>query len=599
MIKSIVSIISIVKQLNYILSKKQKREGAFVFLCIVIGSGLELLSISVVYPFLQMLTNTEMLKEKWYIQLICRFFVIKNENVILLMLALAIILVYLLKNALLIAIAYVQSDFSAKIYQELSTKMLESYLKRPYSFFINTNSSLMLRGISIDINGVYNIISNLFVLFSEVLTVAILAIYLAFIDCLMLIMALSIALICMSAIILGFKGKLKRAGEDIRKAAAEKNQYAYQAINGIKEIMVLNRTEQFVARYKDAALLEQKAVCNSSFFSACPDRVLEGICISGFIGIICIRIATGVELNTFVPTIGTFAMAAFRMLPSISKISTRINNLFFYQQHLQDTYYNIKEVNDHEEKVTKYIANKQIGVDINPREIHFDKYINLKNINFRYENSYQNVLSNLSICIKKGDAIALIGASGAGKTTLAEVVLGLLKPQEGTVELDGVDISAIPKQWSKIIGYVPQGVFLIDDTIRCNVAFGLKKHDISDEKVWEALRKAQLKDFVEKLPEGLDTIVGECGVKFSGGQRQRIAIARALYENPDILVLDEATSALDNETEMAVMESIDALRGSKTLIIVAHRLTTIRNCDIVYEIKDGIAIEKNKNEIFG
>lgn len=212
-------------------------------------------------------------------------------------------------------------------------------------------------------------------------------------------------------------------------------------------------------------------------------------------------------------------------------------------------------------------------------------------------NAKEAVLTNTFLCINKGESVAFIGSSGAGKTTLADIIMGLLKPQEGSVEMDGIDIFSIPHQWAKIIGYVPQSVFLIDDTVRRNVAFGLKEEDISDEKVWSALGQAQLKEFVEGLPAGLDTIVGERGVKFSGGQRQRVAIARALYEDPDILVLDEATSALDNETETVFMESIDALQGSKILIIVAHRLTTIRNCDRIYEITDGIAIERKKEEV--
>ena len=199
--------------------------------------------------------------------------------------------------------------------------------------------------------------------------------------------------------------------------------------------------------------------------------------------------------------------------------------------------------------------------------------------------------------INKGESIAFIGASGSGKTTLADMLLGLFKPQSGSIIVDGTDIYSIPHEWAKTIGYVPQSVYLIDDTIKANVAFGIPEDMVQEDKVWDAISKAQLGDFVSGLPNGINTVVGERGVKFSGGQRQRIAIARALYENPEILILDEATSALDTETENAVMESIDALIGQKTLIIIAHRLTTIRNCDRVYEIKDGIAFERQKEEV--
>ena len=215
---------------------------------------------------------------------------------------------------------------------------------------------------------------------------------------------------------------------------------------------------------------------------------------------------------------------------------------------------------------------------------------------FSYESRDLTVLSNLNMTIKKGTSVAFIGSSGAGKTTLADIILGLLTPQSGYVHMDGKDVYAMPEQWAQIIGYVPQNVFLIDDTVRNNVAFGLQ--DVDDQLIWEALEGAQLKEFIEALPYGLDTIVGERGVKFSGGQRQRIAIARALYNNPRILVLDEATSALDNDTENAVMEAVEALQGKMTLIIVAHRLTTIRNCDKIYEIKKGKAILRDKAEVF-
>ena len=233
------------------------------------------------------------------------------------------------------------------------------------------------------------------------------------------------------------------------------------------------------------------------------------------------------------------------------------------------------------------------------KDVHFEQELRVKKICWKYSEGTEYILNNLDLNIQKGQSIAFIGNSGAGKTTLADIILGLLKPQSGQVTLDGKDIFSIGKEWGNIIGYVPQAVYLTDDSIRKNIAFGIKEDDIDETRVWNALEQAQLKEFVESLDEQLDTKVGERGVRFSGGQRQRVAIARALYENPDILVLDEATAALDNETESAVMESIEALQGKITLIIIAHRLTTVRKCDKIYEITNGVAVERKKSEIFG
>ena len=229
--------------------------------------------------------------------------------------------------------------------------------------------------------------------------------------------------------------------------------------------------------------------------------------------------------------------------------------------------------------------------------VRFMESLRIDKVCWTYPKSDKQVLKDLSITIKKGESVGLIGPSGAGKTTLSDIILGLFKPQSGSVFMDGIDIYTIPGEWSSIIGYVPQSVYLTDDTIKNNIGFGTDENEIDDERVWHALEQAQLKDYVMSLPDKLETFVGERGIRFSGGQRQRIAIARALYYNPDILVLDEATSALDNETEKAIMESIDSLQRHKTLIIVAHRLTTLRNCDKIYEIKDGIAKEVNKKEV--
>ena len=421
-----------------------------------------------------------------------------------------------------------------------------------------------------DVNGVFNIISNIFKLLAELLKCGAITSLLLIVDFSMAVGIVGLAGICLVAVTLGFKRIMSDMGHQQREAGRNCSKHTYQAINGIKEITVMRRRENFVKQYDKAADLRRETNLAYNFITACPNRIVEAVCIGGIMAVVCIRIANGADMAEFVPQLGTFAVAAFQILPSISNISAYVSGLVFYRPTLEEAYNNITEARD------------------------------VENIVWHYHNSdKKNILNGLSLEIKKGQSVALIGASGAGKSTLADVILGLLPPQEGTVNVDGKSIYEIPNEWAKMIGYVPQSVFLIDDTIRNNVSFGLLPEEIDDKKVWGALEQAHLAEFVRSLPRGIDTIVGERGVRFSGGQRQRVAIARALYYNPEILVLDEATSALDTETENAVMESIDALQGKKTLIIVAHRLTTIRNCDRIFEIVEGKAVEREKSEVFG
>lgn len=587
---------SIFGQLRYVLDKGQRQGALVVLLCMIMSSGMELLGVSAIYPFLQMILDADAIQTKWYVQCIRSVDSDISEKGVLIIMGIAIMLIYIVKNLLLLFSTYMQNRYAANMQKENTIKVLDAYLKRNYEFFLNTNSSVILRGIGADVSGVYQILLSCFTLVAEMLNVILLGIFLFTTDLFITVSAMVLAGVSFFAIIFGFKGKMKRAGLNMRQSNAQKNQYSYQAVMGIKEITVLDRRNQFIDQFKAAAELEAKTSLTNGFLTACPDRILEGVCIAGFMGIVCIEIAMGKDLNTFIPVLGTFAMGAFRILPSISKLSSRINQIVFFRPCLQSTYDNLKEISQYEEENAGAFEERKTYIK---ERISFQNCLEIKNISWKYLNAQNNVLQGLSLTIHKGESVAFIGASGAGKTTLADVIMGLLPPQAGSVEMDGIDIFSIPHQWSRVIGYVPQSVFLIDDTVRSNVAFGLKKEDVSDDKIWAALGEAQLKEFVEGLPHGLDTIVGERGVKFSGGQRQRIAIARALYENPDILVLDEATAALDTETENAVMESIDALQGSKTLIIVAHRLTTIRNCDKIYEIKDGVAVERRKEEVLG
>jgi ABC-type multidrug transport system fused ATPase/permease subunit len=291
--------------------------------------------------------------------------------------------------------------------------------------------------------------------------------------------------------------------------------------------------------------------------------------------------------------LATFALAAFRILPSIGKISAGFNQLIYSCPALNATYNNLQEVANFKKRTRiqpQAIGNRE-------EKLAFREKIEIKDITWQYPNSDKIVIEDLSLTIPKGKSVALIGESGAGKSTLADILLGLLVPEQGDILVDGVSVYREMDSWKRTVGYVPQAVFLTDDTIRHNIAFGIAEQDIDEKKIERAVRQAQLEQTIKELPNGMDTILGERGIRFSGGQRQRVAIARALYNDPDILILDEATAALDNNTENAVMEAIDALHGYKTLVIIAHRLTTIRNCDEIYEIGDGKAVRRTKEEV--
>lgn len=593
--KNIKTLIDMIKQLNTIITAKQKRESVVLFCIVFIGALFELLGVSVIFPFIESILNVEELAEKWYIKPIVDLLHINNNITLITCMGIAIIVVYIVKNVYLSFSMYVQYSFRYNFQKQLSVRTLMAYLKRPYSYFLNINSAEVLRSINGDVIGVFGIYEYFFKMLSEILTVALIAGLLIYTDAIMALGLIILSAVCFLGVTGLFRWLLKGAGERQRNADMETSKIAYQSINGIKEINVMKRNSFFVNHYETAYERKAKAERLSTFLGGCPERIIEMVCISGMIGMVCVRIQFGVNPVEFVPKLAAFAVAAFKILPAISKMIGYISGLIYQRPALEAAYNNFREIEEFEKLSKDYMISK--SSIINRENISFRDTIEIKAVSWKYPNARKNVLTGLDLTIKKGQAIALIGTSGAGKTTLSDIVLGLFMPQAGEVLVDGVDIYSIPHEWARMIGYVPQTVYLLDDTIRNNIAFGIETDEIDDRLIWKTLKQAQLEEFVKQLPDGLDTLVGERGVRFSGGQRQRVAIARALYYNPDILVLDEATSALDNETEKAVMESIDMLQGNKTLIIVAHRLTTVQKCDIIYEIKDGKAFMVDKKKL--
>ena len=590
------ALFKIFSNISYVFSSKQKKKCIYIAVLVLLGSLLETIGVSIILPFVQAMLNPEELLSNRLFSAVVEILQLEDSDSIVIVMGIGMIMVYVIKNLFLTFSSYEQIRFRWKMQRELSTRMLESYMCRPYAYFLDANSAQVLRGITADVNSLYTIVENMFVCLSYVLTIGMVGIFLFATDFILAITVLIVAGMCFLVITFGFRKRLSGVGQRQRMANEEQNKYAYQAVNGIKEIDVLQRQNFFVNQYNNAYIKAEKENVKFYFLNSCPGRIIEAVCVSGIIAIVCLQYGAGNIDGSFVSKMAIFVVGAFKILPLTGNLVGMANHLVYYWAGVDATYNNLREAERVAQETREYISQHNAYRQY-VEEITMENNLCINNISWHYPNSDKQVLTGLSLEIHKNEAIALIGCSGAGKTTLSDIILGLYKPQEGSVMIDGIDIFTIPTQWSRLVGYVPQSVFLLDDTIRANVTFGLYEKDIDDVKVWDALERAQLASFIRELPEGINTRVGERGIKFSGGQRQRIAIARALYYDPEILVLDEATSALDNETEKAVMDAIESLQGEKTLIIIAHRLSTIKNCDKIYEIIDGKAKLRDKDEV--
>lgn len=579
-------------QLKQLLDKKQQSQALRVFILVVCGALFETLGVAAILPFVQAVMTPDMLRRNKYIQTFCVLCGIDNNITLIVGLGFIIGGVYIFKNIFMLYITYREAKFKGEVVYDLSKLMLNSYLERPYTYFLNTNSAEMMRGVNDDINSINEMITAIFKILSLCLMMIGIGGFIVMQNPIMAMGILGITALIFFLIVVSVKKKTKELGLLKLELGTKVYKNAYQALNGIKEISIMKRESYFLDCYTKVAGEKKKADVIYTCVSACPERIIEAVFICGILGIISMQVVVGNVSGSFVPDLAAFAIGAMRILPSLSTLTTRMTQLIYLKPALNGISDNIEAARIYQEQL---VEKQNRNVD-NQKKITFKKNILLKNIFWNYPDSKVNVLEDASIDISCGECVAIVGKSGAGKTTLADIILGLLRPKSGQVLVDGIDIYSIPYEWSKLIGYVPQMVYLLDDTIKNNVLFGAAEVDRQDEKIWSALEKAQIKDFVEKLPEQLDTVIGERGVKFSGGQRQRIAIARALYHNPEILIFDEATAALDGETEQAVMDAINALRGTKTLIIIAHRLNTIERCDRVFEVVDGKVLQRTKVE---
>ena len=570
----------ILGKMNYIFDRKQKRRLSVLLAALFIGAILELMGVSLFMPLVSLISKPGMIYEDGMMHRFYTALQMTSPEAFFSFLIWVIIGVYVVKNIFLIAMYYAQYSFIYNNQLKVAGSLIDCYLKKPYTYHLDNNSSEMVRNIMLDTERLFQLILSVLSVISEGLLSLLIGIYLLITDPVMTVSVGAAMALTMGIYQKNVKKRVNEYGKINQKYDGKMHQSINQALGAVKDIKILHREKYFVNAFVNCGKKKMKALIHTNFFGQVPKYLIETVCISTILVVILMKLNSGTDLTDILPQLTAFAVAAFKLLPSLGKITNYINLIGFLKPSIDLIYRDLKETEDmiHVELVDK-------GESLSHEDgIH---EIQVRHLTYRYPNTHEDVLKDVNFSIPLGASVGLIGPSGAGKSTMADVILGILFPREGQVMYGHMNVHEYPLAWSKKLAYIPQAIYLADETIRSNIAFGIDEKEIDEAKVWEALDEAQLREFVESLEDGLDTEVGERGVRLSGGQRQRIGIARALYGDPEILVLDEATSALDNETEKAVMDAIERLHGKKTLIIIAHRLTTIKDCEFVFKVENG------------
>lgn len=586
-------VVDALHKLLQILNRNQKIWGIVVLLCSLVAAALETLGVSVIVPLVNALLKPEQLFEKPFIKDITDFLDIHTNEKLIVLIIIGVVVIYILKNMFFIFFCWMKSKYSCKVQRECAVYMMQSYMNRGYSFFLNRNVNELMQGVNGDVLSLYQIINGLLQAVTQLMIAAFICVYMCYADWQLAIGIILSAAICLVIVFVFFRNRMIQAGIQNRTYAIRSSQALLQAFQGIKEVLVMRKQKFFISEFEENTCRRQKAVIAQNIGAEIPAYIIEAVCIVGIMTILGVRIINISDPESFVAVLASFAIGAFRILPALGKISIAINTISSSISGFNAVYENLIESRKYNDSYFDVESEDEEQY----RDLTFESAIRIQELTFSYNSGQKKVLNQLSLEIPKGKSVAFVGESGAGKSTLADLILGVLVPDQGEVLLDDVNIREIPGVWGKLIGYVPQSIYLADASICKNIAFGVKESEIDENSVKSALEKAELLDFVLGLPEGIHTKVGDRGMRLSGGQRQRIGIARALYHDPEILILDEATSALDNETEKSVMEAIESLHGKMTLVIIAHRLTTIKNCDAIYEIADGQAARRAYEEL--
>jgi ABC-type bacteriocin/lantibiotic exporter with double-glycine peptidase domain len=571
-------------KLSFLLSPSQKRQLGVLAGLLLLGMLFEMLGLGILIPALGLLLNSDSVNDYPTIKPYIEYIGNPNQAQLVVGGMIVLVLIYLAKALFLGYLSWRQSKFTSELWAHFSKKMFLGYLELPYTFHLQKNSAELLRNIQTEVGQFTTVCLAAITLsleFSVLIGIAFMLIIVEPIGAITVTFFLAVSAIGFHRLT---KNKLLFWGEMRQFHAGLTNQHLLQGLSGVKDVKLMGREQEFLKEFSKHNDAYAKIRVKVDTLGLVPRYYLELLAVVGLAVLIILMIFQNKPLDQLLPTLGIFVAAAFKMIPSVNRMMTSVQQIKHAQPVINVLYDEFKMIGENNSNVKP--------TDI----IQFSNQISIDNVCFMYPSSDLKALKNISLQVNKGESVGIIGKSGSGKSTLVDILLGLLSPDSGQILIDGKNIEQGIRSWQSQIGYVPQAIYLTDDTLKNNVAFGIPSEHIDDEAIKNAIRAAQLDEFIADLPLGLDTVVGERGVRLSGGQRQRIGIARALYSNPNILVLDEATSALDSATEKFVMEAVEALHGEKTVVIIAHRLSTLVNCDRIYKLDQGKVVSSGSTE---
>ncbi len=572
----------ILKKINVLLDKKQKRKMIVLLINMLIGAVLETASISLVIPVITIVITPDAVNSNKYMRMLYDTFHMTSSSQLTVFVMLSLIAAFVFKNIFLFWQQKILYRFIYTNQFRTSERMMKNYLRRGYEFYLNSDTAVIQRSITSDVNNMYALILAVLQLISEIIIFMFLGTILLIVDAKMTFVIASLLFVTLFVIKIIIKPIMQKAGADNQDYYSGLFKWISQTVTGIKEVKIAGKEQYFIDEYVKCGKGYVDAVQKYSIYNNTPRLLIETVCIIGMVGYMLFLILNGTPMTSMLQTISVFAMAAVRLMPCANRINNQLTSMAYFEPFFLGVSDNLQD------EISDSNVDMSFAKDTDAK-LEVKENIRLENITYTYPNTEVLIFDHAEMEIPIGAAVGVVGSSGAGKTTVVDILLGLLQLREGTIYADGIDVATKYRAWLKNIGYIPQMIFMLDDSIRKNVAFGVPEEKINEKRIWEVLKEAQLDEFVKGLPEGLDTSIGERGIRLSGGQRQRIGIARALYNDPEVLILDEATSALDNDTEAAIMDSINHFHGKKTLIIIAHRLQTIEKCDMIYRVEAGKA----------